>query len=137
MWRFDDESDIPAQINIVPMIDVIFSILAFFIIASTILTNNESLPVNLPQASSSEAQKTPEVTVSIDAQGKMAVNRDTVELDQLENIIRGLTKPSQSLLVILNADESVNHGQVVAVMDRLRRVPEAKLAIATKKPPSN
>lgn len=137
MWRFDDETDLPAQINIVPMIDVIFSILAFFIIASTILTNNEGLPVNLPQASSSEAQKTPEVTVSIDAQGKIAVNRDTVELDQLENSIRALTKPSQPLLVILNADESVTHGQVVAVMDRLRRVAEAKLAIATKKPASN
>lgn len=64
----------------------------------------------------------------------MSVNRQVVGLDALEGAVRQQQLPNQELLVVLNADEQVNHGQVIAVMDRLRRVKGAKLAIATQKP---
>ncbi|MCM0593624.1 MAG: ExbD/TolR family protein [Gloeotrichia echinulata DVL01] len=135
--RLPDEPDIPAQINIVPMIDVIFAILTFFIMSTLYLTRSEGLPVNLPKAASAQQQQqrsTEPITVTLDATGNISLNRKPVPLDGLANQVRGLIGANAEGLVIINADERVNHGQVVAVMDRLRQVQGAKLAIATQKP---
>ncbi len=131
--RLPDEPDIPAQINIVPMIDVIFAILTFFIMSTLFLTRSEGLSVNLPKAATGQAQKSTPVTVSIDEEGEIALNRQPIDLGELETGVRSLIPSEQETLVVLNADEGVNHGQVVAVMDQLRKVKGAKLAIATKK----
>jgi biopolymer transport protein ExbD len=132
----DEDLDTPAEINIVPMIDVIFSILAFFIISTLFLTRSEGLPVNLPKASTSQQQKTEQIAITIDSEGAVALNRESIEIAQLENSLRQLIPNNDSRIVILNADEAVNHGTVVEVMDQIRRVEGAKLAIATKKPDS-
>lgn len=131
--RLPDEPDIPAQINIVPMIDVIFAILTFFIMSTLFLTRSEGLLVNLPQASSAIQPSTP-ITLTIDAQGNIALNRKSVQIETLNTQVQQLIKPDRETLVIINADAAVKHGQVVAVMDRVRQIPKAKLAIATQKP---
>lgn len=132
--RLPDEPEIPAQINIVPMIDVIFAILTFFIMSTLFLTRSEGLPVNLPQATTAKAQPSTQITVTIDAQGQLALNRKVIQLQALDGQVRQLIEPNQEALVIVNADQSVDHGRVVAVMDRLRQIPGAKLAIATQRP---
>ncbi|EFA70519.1 biopolymer transporter ExbD [Cylindrospermopsis raciborskii S07] len=131
--RLPDEPDIPAQINIVPMIDVIFAILTFFIMSSLYLTRFNSLPVNLPQAGTTQAGPPPQITVTIDAQGQIFLNQQKINLEQLPEEVKSQRKPSQPLIVVINADKSVNHGQVVGVMDQIRQVEGVKLAIATKK----
>lgn len=131
--RLPDEPDIPPQINIVPMIDVIFAILTFFIMSSLYLSRSEGLAVNLPQASTVQTQPPAQITVTIDQQGRLALNRQPIELDALEAGVRQLLQPNQEALVVLNADKAVNHGQVVEVMDRVRQIKGAKLAIAAQK----
>lgn len=131
--RLQDEPDLPAQINIVPMIDVIFAILTFFIMSSLYLTRSEGLPVNLPQAATGKTDRPAQVTVTINSTGEMFLNKQAVSLEQLEAGVRENVKPQQQLMVVLNADENVNHGQVVAVMDKVRRVEGVKLGIATRK----
>ncbi|HEY9860075.1 MAG TPA: biopolymer transporter ExbD [Candidatus Obscuribacterales bacterium] len=132
--RLPTEPDVPPQINIVPMIDVIFAILTFFILSTLYLTRSEGLPVNLPQAATAQAQNATRITITIDSQGQIALNRKAIQLEALETGVRGLIPVGQESLVILNADENVRHGQVVQVMDRLRRIPGARLAIAAQKP---
>lgn len=131
--RLQDEPDIPAQINIVPMIDVIFAILTFFIMSTLFLTRSEGLSVNLPQAKSAKAQPSAPITITIDAQGKLALNRKSIQLQGIDGQLRQMIQPNREALVVVNADKSVDHGQVVAVMDVLRQVPGAKLAIATQR----
>ncbi|MGB3532433.1 MAG: biopolymer transporter ExbD [Microcoleaceae cyanobacterium] len=130
----DEDLDKPAEINIVPMIDVIFSILAFFIISTLFLTRSEGLPVNLPKAESSQQQQTEQITITIDSTGTVALNRENLEVQQLKNAVQRLIPANNTRIVILNADETVAHGKVVEVMDKIRQVEGAKLAIATKKP---
>jgi biopolymer transport protein ExbD len=134
--RLPDEPDIPAQINIVPMIDVIFAILTFFIMSTLFLTKQEGLPVNLPKAGTAQQQQqsSEPITVTVDAKGQISLNRKPVALNSLAKQTQKLIGTNEESLVIINADEQVHHGQVVAVMDRLRQVPGAKLAIATQKP---
>jgi biopolymer transport protein ExbD len=132
--RLQDEPDIPAQINIVPMIDVIFAILTFFIMSTLFLTRSEGLPVNLPKASTANQQQVPtKITISIDEKGEVSLNRQPILVNSLAEQIRTVAGSNSEPLVIINADEKVGHGKVVAVMDQVRQVKGAKLAIATQK----
>lgn len=133
--RLQDEPEIPPQINIVPMIDVIFAILTFFIMSTLFLTRSEGLPVNLPKAATAKQQQTPaRITITVSEQGDVSLNRQPVAVDALSKQLRALVGANQEALVIINADEKVGHGRVVAVMDQVRQVEGAKLAIATQKP---
>ena len=131
--RLPDEPEIPAQINIVPMIDVIFAILTFFIVSTLFLTRSEGLPVNLPQASTAKSQPSTKITVTIKPDGEIALNRKPIQLEALQAAVRSLVEPNSESVVIINADKRVEHGQVVSVMDRLRQIKGAKLAIAAQR----
>lgn len=130
--RLPEESDLPFQINIVPMIDVIFAILTFFIMSSLFLTRSTGLPVNLPKAATAQDQRSSKVTVTIDATGGIRLNQQLIQLANLQPRVRALSGTNPQM-VIINADRQVSHGQVVAVMDQLRQIPGVKLAIATKR----
>ncbi len=132
--RLLDDSETPFQINIVPMIDVIFTVLAFFIVSSLYLTRSEGLPVNLPQAVTAETQLQAPITLTINPYGQIALNRQPIGLQELANAVRSLVGSNSEVLVIINADAQVPHGVVVSVMDRLRQVQGVKLAIATQRP---
>ncbi len=134
--RLPDESETPFEINIVPMIDVIFSILAFFIISTLFLTRSEGLPVNLPSAQTTEVKQNVKVNLTIEQNGDIFLNRKPIKLDELQQAVSALVKPNSDSLIIINADEKVEHGRVVKVMDRLRQVPGATMAIAAEKEPS-
>jgi biopolymer transport protein ExbD len=132
MRLVDDDPDLPPQINILPMIDVIFSILTFFMMGTLFLTRNEGLPVNLPQAGTGEVQRQERVTISIDAQGNIALNDTAIPLEQLPAGVVQLMQENSSKLVVLKADEAIAHGRVIEVMDRLRTIKGVRLAIATE-----
>ncbi|MEH2261479.1 ExbD/TolR family protein [Nostoc sp.] len=132
--RLPDEPELPLQINIVPMIDVIFAILTFFIMSTLFLTRSEGLPVNLPKASTAKQQQVPNrITITVDDKEQVSLNRKPIAIDDLTQQVRTLVGSNPDVLVIINADEKVGYGRVVAVMDRVRKVEGAKLAIATQK----
>lgn len=127
-----DDFDTPAEINIVPMIDVIFAILTFFIMASLFLTRSEGLPVNLPEAATADAQRESQIVVTVDAEGAVSVNDASVVVEAIADAVRSRMVETGSTLVVIKADSQVNHGQVVAVMDALRTVEGARIGIATQ-----
>lgn len=127
------EPEVSPQINIVPMIDVIFAILTFFIMSTLFLGRFEGLTVNLPKAQSAKPQQSVRATVTLDKQGNLYLNKTLTPVESLSNAVRQLNKPGKDLIVVLNADGSVTHDRVVAVMDQIRQVDGAKMAIATKR----
>jgi biopolymer transport protein ExbD len=133
--RLQDEPDIPPQINIVPMIDVIFAILTFFIMSTLFLTRQEGLPVNLPRAATAQQAQVPtRITVTVEQSGQVSLNKKPTTVDALTEQIRKIMGTNPESVVIINADTKVEHGNIVAVMDQVRQVKGAKLAIATQKP---
>lgn len=128
----EETDDVPLQINIVPMIDVIFAILTFFIMSSLFLSRSEGLPVNLPQAKMGNVQQQSiPIVVTIDKYGNLALNRQSVKLNEIATKVRALISKQKEIVVGINADKSVSHGQVTAVMDELRSVSGVKIAIGT------
>jgi biopolymer transport protein ExbD len=133
MRLIDDEPDVPAQINIVPMIDVIFAILTYFIMSTLTLSNFEGMPLNLPSAANSQtvSQQVKPVYLSITPEGRLFIDKQETSLDRIAEQINQRKGQAATISVVLNADKVVPHGIVVGVMDQLRRVPGVKLAIAT------
>ncbi len=122
----------PAVINIVPMIDVLFALLTFFIMSSLFLSRSEGLLVNLPQATTATSQPQTKITLTIKANGQLALNQQAIQLEQIPPGIQALVVTQKTNVVVIHADEKAAHGQVVAVMDQIKKVPGVRLAIATK-----
>lgn len=134
MQVIDNEADAALTINILPMIDVIFAILAFFIISTLFLTRAEGFSVDLPEAETSQSQQEAVITVTIEGNGNISIDKEAVALNELTNTVQAQIEDSSEALVTVQADETIDYGQVIAVMDRLRRVEGASLGMATQQP---
>jgi Biopolymer transport protein len=131
--RIPEEPDNPPRLDITSLIDITFSILAFFILSTLFLAQNLGVTVNLPQADTASVQKAVRVVLSIDSAGKMFLNKQAIASADLETKLTGMIQqnPQQEVVLLLQADEKLTHGQVVRIMDRLRQIKGLKLAIAT------
>jgi biopolymer transport protein ExbD len=133
MMRLPDDTENPAQINIVPMIDVIFAILTFFIFSTLYLTRSEGLAVNLPKAGTAKNLPPALINVTISSNGQIALNRQLIALEKLPDAVSSIVGKKKEALVVINADTKVAHGRVISVMDRLNQIPGIKLALAADK----
>jgi biopolymer transport protein ExbD len=133
--RLPEDPDPPLQINIVPMIDVIFAVLIVFILASLFFTRSQELPVDLPNAATGTPQTQQPLEVTIDGNGNLAVNGQPTALPELTATVADLMKTPGT--VVIQADKQVPHGRVVAVMDALRTLEGVQLAIATQPVPAS
>ncbi|MEM6599647.1 MAG: biopolymer transporter ExbD [Cyanobacteria bacterium P01_C01_bin.69] len=127
-----DDMDEEVSVNILPMIDVIFAILSYFIISSLFLTQSDGLDINLPSAETAQEQPEANFTISVDAEGQVTLNQDEIEIIEIQNAIQQQIDPGQTAVVTIRADEQASHGEVVGVMDEVRQIEGAKLAIATQ-----
>lgn len=122
-----------ARIEIIPMIDTMFFLLVFFMVATMSMTVMRGLPVNLPQGESPDNRKAAEKrSVTITAEGGIYLDREPVGMEGLARELKAEAEADQEALVIINADESVSHGKVVEVMDAVKLAGIKRLAIATK-----
>ncbi|MGB3292757.1 MAG: biopolymer transporter ExbD [Phormidesmis sp.] len=132
--RLPEEADSPRSgVNILPMIDVIFAILAFFVLSTLYLSRAEGLPVNLPQAVTATPQNQVSLTLTITPAGDLFLNDEAIALENLTEEVRAIAS-EQPILVTIRADETTRHGSVIAAMDQLRQVDGVKIGIATVRP---
>ena len=118
-----------ARIEIIPMIDTVFFLLVFFMMASLAMTVHGGIPVNLPKAARAEAARAP-VSVSISREGAIYLEREPVDVAQLAARLQARARTEPELAVVIEADTDVLHGRVVDVMDAARLAGVGKLAIA-------
>ena len=121
------------QINILPMIDIIFAILSFFIISSLFLTRIDSIKVNLPKSSTSIREKNKPQIITIDNNEKIYFNSNEISLKNISALIRKNIENLEEPLVILRADTSVKYGLIVNLLDELRKIENLKIGISTEK----
>ncbi len=132
--RLSEDNDIKSSsVNILPMIDVIFAILAFFIISTLYLTSSEGLLVNLPEAVTATPQTQVNITLTITAEGDLFLEDEAVVLEDLAGEVRSLS-PNAPISVTVRADRATPHGTVVTAMDELRTIENVRLSIATTQP---
>jgi biopolymer transport protein ExbD len=121
-----------ARIEIIPMIDTIFFLLVFFMISTLSMAHYEGLPVNLPKAASGRQPPSESAAVTIGPDGRIAIDKRDTPRDRIGAVLKSRLNENPELLVLINADERVEHGLVVEVMDAAREAGAAKMAIAVK-----
>ena len=119
------------EINILPMIDVIFAILTFFIISSLYLIKLETIPLNLPSASTSSILKDDLINVSVSIDEKIFLNSQEIALDKLNQKLKEINIENNKK-VIISGDKNVNYGKIVEVLDEIRKINNIKIAISTQ-----
>ena len=130
---FKEDNKSENQINILPMIDIIFAILSFFIISSLFLTRIDSIKVNLPKSSTSVREKNKPQIITIDNNERIYFNSNEISLKNISALIRKNIVNLEEPLVILRADTSVKHGLIVSLLDELRKIENLKIGISTDK----
>ncbi len=122
-----------ARIEIIPLIDVIFFLLATFMMVSLSMVKNSGIKVNLPAAATSAPQEHDDrTTISVTKDGDLFFNKKELQLDQLPARLQQLKSEQPDPKVFINGDEKAFFGAAVEVLDDLRRVGITKVAIDTK-----
>ncbi len=121
-----------ARIEIIPMIDIIFFLLVFFMISTLSMTVNRGMPVNLPQAASSQRDLRDSMQVTVTREGELFLNKERVTLQDLgPRVRRGLAQDPE-LFAVIQADDQALHGTIVDIMDQIRLAGVSRVAIAVK-----
>jgi len=120
------------QINILPMIDIIFVILSFFIVSSLYLVKLESIPLNLPNAETSKNELSDPMVVSLDEEGNIYIDRNISTRESFENDISKLIAKESKKLILIRADKNIKYGEVIYVLDIIRKFKNLKIAISTE-----
>ena len=126
-----DNTEPDVRIELVPLIDVIFCILTFFILAAVTLTRQAAINVDLPSAKTGTTQMRQILVVSIDPIGQTYVEKDPVTQSQLTDALVKFRKESPEGLMVLYASRASSYNDVVRVLDLLRSVGGTRVALAT------
>ena len=121
----------PPRLMIIPMIDIIFFLMVFFLFSTLQMVYQKSMPVNLPVASSSHQEAPKPVAITLMKDGTISIGDTVVGIEEIKPRVEQLADKADTP-VILRADENVEHGKVIKVMDEIKSAGVTKLSIATQ-----
>ena len=117
---------------IIPMIDIIFFLLVFFMMNSLQTVAQKALAVQLPQAQSASAPAQLPIIMTLDEEGHITIDNKPVSIQESSDIMKQHMQENANAAVVLQADKRTAHGQVVVVMDMLKQAGVKRLSIAAE-----
>ncbi|BAU65245.1 biopolymer transport protein [Stanieria sp. NIES-3757] len=130
LWQ-DESVHQETRIEILPLIDVIFCILTFFILGAVGLSRQQAINLDLPSATTGKAQMRDMLVVSLDDLGQIYVEEQIVTKTQLSQSIKNYHQSNPEGLMVLHAAKNATYREVVEVLDVLREVGGDRVALAT------
>ena len=126
------------RIEIIPLIDIVFFLLATFVMVSLSMVKNQGIAVNLPSAASGAPQAhAGATTISVNADGALYFNKEAVDDAQLDSALRQLQAQEGDPRIFINGDERAPFGKALAVLDRVRKLGITKVSIQTQPAKAN
>ena len=120
------------RIEIIPMIDVIFFLLVFFMVTSLAMTRINSVKVLLPKLSGKAENMKQNIILTVKKDGTLLVNKTQVTLDSLGTQLTYQMQANPQDAVIVNADAGAGYGLVVQAMDKAKEVGVRKFALVAE-----
>lgn len=117
---------------IIPMIDIIFFLLVFFMMSMLSMVVQKSVPVNLPAAQTAKVDLQRKVPITVTADGNVFVDQKPMGLEQMVSYLKAEQAKGTELTILLRADTSAQYGKFVQVLDTLKQNKITKIAIATE-----
>jgi biopolymer transport protein ExbD len=134
MKTYLDNENTEVRIEILPLIDVIFCILTFFILGAVGLTRPEGIEMDLPQATTGKPQLSDNLEVRLDVLGQLYLKQQPVSREQLQQTMVSYIRAKPQGVIVLNADKLVNYDQVIQVLDLLQSIGGNRVALGTTTP---
>jgi biopolymer transport protein ExbD len=132
--QFRKFSKTSVAINIAPLVDVVFLLVIFFAVSTTFL-ETAGLKLELPTSSSTAKREAVDLTVFLSSDGRLSFQGEEVSRDQLGDLLRTRLADADRKVVVLRADRSTAHGEVVSVMDLIRESGAEGLTVAARSSP--
>jgi biopolymer transport protein TolR len=119
-----------AEINVVPLVDVVLVLLIIFMITAPLLYRG--IDINLPRSAANTIKPDERVIVSVTRDRKIYVEKNEVPVAQLEAAMQRLYDRNPDVTIYLRADEAIPYGLVVSVMDAVKKVGIDRLGMVTE-----
>lgn len=121
------------RLMIIPMIDIMFFLLVFFMLSTLYMVEQRTFPVVLPQAVTGEPQMHRSLAVTVAADGRVFLDDEEVPLNLIgRRAAVELARRTDAPVVVLRADRRAEYGRVAAVLDELRAAGVSRVAVATE-----
>ena len=133
MRRRDFREKTQPLVMIIPMIDIMLFLLVFFMLGTIYMVQTNSLPVNLPQASTAAQETRPNVIpITVLASGEVLFDKDSEPSQKLVEKIHAAISADKDTIFVLRGDKSARYENIVAVLDLLKKSGARKVSIATE-----
>jgi biopolymer transport protein ExbD len=127
-----DDGGEEARIEVIPLIDIMFFLLAAFMLVSLSMTQLHRVPIDLPEASTGiPDSKTPPIQIAIDANGVTTWDAEIVTLSEITERLKTSASPADTR-VLIAADEEARHKQVLGVLNSAREAGIEKVSFETR-----
>jgi biopolymer transport protein ExbD len=124
-----------ARIEIIPLIDIMFFLLAAFMLVSLSMVNMKSVKVNLPTATTATPEiKKDFVDISVDKLGGVFLDKKPIGLHELSAQLAAARSANSDLRIFISGDQDARHGQIMHVLDAVRMAGIEKVGFDTRNP---
>jgi len=122
-----------ARLEIIPLIDIMFFLLASFMMVTLTMTKQHTISVNLPAATTTRTDLKPDnITLAVTADGRVLMEKKAVTLEELATALKQRLAANKELPVYISGDAATTHGAMIAVLDYVRRCGVTKVAFNVK-----
>lgn len=130
MIRSRRHHKVKAEVNLTPLIDIMTSLLAIFMITAPLLTSG--IPLNLPRGDGKQIEgQDKTLDIGIDAKGKIHIGKDQIALDNLTKKVSAIVAENPKIQMIISGDTKASYGQVIEVMALLRAAGFTQVGLKT------
>lgn len=129
--EFKGRKKIHTHLDIAPLIDIVFLLLIFFMLSSHFVTQS-GIKIVLPKADTAKLHQEQDIIIFISEHNDLHLNEESLTLDTLLSRLKTKVKQSEKKTVIIKADEKINLGLAVKVMDIAKQANADGLIISTK-----
>ena len=120
------------RLEIIPLIDIMFFLLASFMMVSLQMDRTQNIKVNLPSASMARADFKPDmINLAVDKAGAVWLERKEITLPELDQVLSNRFRTDTNLPVYISGDAATLHGSMVDVLEAVRRAGVQKVAFMT------
>lgn len=119
------------DLNIIPMIDIMFFLLVFFMLSTMYMVEQKTIPVNLPQATSAAIDNKTNFTVTLKDDGSIYLEDQQTDIQTLLMQATKEQKNNPSFAIIIRADKDINYDKVVSFIDILKKAGITRFGLAT------
>ncbi len=124
-----------ARIEIIPLIDVMFFLLAAFMMVSLTMQKTQTIKMNLPTAVAAQKNFKPEIfNIGVDQLGDLYAGKERRTMREIEGMVTNRLAGNSNLTITISGDKLATHGRVIEVLDMVRRSGVQKVSFAIEPP---